>query len=380
MASISDGASEDGLSSRERFLIALRGGQPDCVPQFNFIYSQPLYEKLLGYRPEAYNARDAVKASLLLGMDAVYVRPKSLISVSATPRAESGHHTYTDEWGTTYRVTGASWPGGAPIDHPIRSAEDLLSYTFPDPTRPDRLADIIEALELSQDRLAVVAGFDGPVTTALLLTAWDTFFRALYDAPGFADDLLKLGTEYYSELCRRMIDAGVDAVCLLEDLGFSTGLYMSPTHFFRHVYPLLGDLIQGVKGCGIPVLLHCDGNINSVLADLVDLGIDGYNPVERKSQMDIYALKKAYGNRLCLVGNVDASATLCHGTVQAVRAEVLELLEWVAPGGAFVLSSDSDLRNEMPVENILAMVETGRKCGAYPISLPDVYWAGVEGI
>ena len=360
------------FSSRERFLIALRGGQPDRVPQFNFIYSQPLYEKLLGHHPETYNARDAARASLLLGMDAVYIRSKSLNSDTATPEADSARDTHTDEWGTTYKITGASWPSGAPINYPIQSAKDLCNHTFPDPTHPDRMADIIEAIEISRGRLAVVAGFDGPLTTALLLSAWDTFLPALYDDPGFVDDLLKLGSEYTNELGQRMIDAGVDAVCLLEDLGFSTGLYMSPIHFFRHVYPLLGDLIRGIKGRGIPVLLHCDGNINSILAELVDLGIDGYNPVERKSHMDIFALKKEYGSRLCLVGNVDASGTLCHGTYQDVQAEVLELLERVAPGGAFILSSDSDLRNEMPVDNIMAMIETGRKYGTYPILRPGV--------
>ena len=186
------------------------------------------------------------------------------------------------------------------------------------------------------------------------------------------DDLLKVGAAYYGELGQCMIDAGVDAICLLEDLGFNTGLYMSPAHFYRHVYPLLGDLIQGIKGRGIPVLLHCDGNVNSIFTELVDLGIDGYNPVERKAHMDIFALKERCGNRLCLVGNVDSSDTLCYGTSKDVRAEVLELLGRVAPGGAFILSSDSDLRNEMPVDNILAMIETGRQYGAYPISLPSV--------
>ena len=115
-------------------------------------------------------------------------------------------------------------------------------------------------------------------------------------------------------------------------------------------------------------MLHSDGNLNSILDDVVELGIDGYNPVQRSAHMDIFALKQKYRNRLCLVGNVDSNNTLSLGSPDDVQAETLELLERVAPSGAFILCSDSDLRDEMPVENILAMVKTGKLYGKYPIT------------
>ena len=110
-------------------------------------------------------------------------------------------------------------------------------------------------------------------------------------------------------------------------------------------------------------------DINQILDDLVGIGINGLHPIERKSDMDIVAIRKRYGDRLCLIGNVDSTIALCSGTPEDVRGQVLELLEQVAPAGGFILASDSDLRDDMPIENIQAMFDTGRAYGKYPIAL-----------
>jgi len=355
-------------SSRERFLTALRGGEPDYVPLFDFLDSQPLYEAVLGRRPSAYNACDTVELSLELGMDAVFVPFGGFKGYTAEIQTRDESGVYTDEWGTTYKNTGASWPAAAPIAYPVKGPVDLNRLRVPDPTLPTRLDGIREAHAAGRGDVAIVGGINGPLTVAFTLAGWETFMLALHEAPTFVDDLLLVGAEYYTEACHRMIDAGVDAICVAEDMGFASGLFMSPVQFRRHLFPLVGNLIQLIKGHDVPVLLHCDGNINLILDELVSMGIDGYNPVERKSHMDIFTLKEKYGNRLCLVGNVDSTGTLTSGTPEEVRAEVLELIKRVAPGGAYVLASDSDLRNEMPLANMLAMIETAEAHGRYPVS------------
>jgi hypothetical protein len=88
------------MTRQERFLIVVRGKQPDQVPMFDFLFQQPLYEALIGRRPENYNARDAVACALALDHDAVWLpfggfngfQPKFLDA-----------NTYVDEWCTTYR-------------------------------------------------------------------------------------------------------------------------------------------------------------------------------------------------------------------------------------------------------------------------------------
>jgi uroporphyrinogen decarboxylase len=345
-------------ASKERFMTALRGGEPDFVPIFDFLDSQPLYEHFLGHRPVNYNSTDAVTLSLNLGVDAVFIPYGGFKGYTAEIYKFEDADTYTDEWGTRYKTTGASWPAAAPVAHPIHGREDLQKFIVPDPTLPRRLDGIYEALEVAKGRVAVLGGVNGPLT-------------ALYEDPGFVHDLLQIGADYYREACKRMIDAGVDAILIAEDMGFDTSLLMSPAHFRRFLFPLLGKMIAEISARNIPVLLHCDGNINSIIDDLVELGIRGYNPVERKAHMDIDGLKKHFGNRLTLVGNVDSTGTLCSGTPEQVQAEVMDLIRNIAPGGSYILCSDSDIRNEMPVENVVTMLEIAEQFGRYPIEVPD---------
>ena len=127
------------MTRKERFLTAVRGGQPDRVPMFDFLFQQPLYEELIGHRPGTYNAADAVALALALEHDAVWLpfggfngfQPQFLDA-----------NTYIDEWGTTYRHNDSSWPIDAPIDYPIKSRQDLARYRPPDPTLPGRTSQL----------------------------------------------------------------------------------------------------------------------------------------------------------------------------------------------------------------------------------------------
>jgi len=118
----------------------------------------------------------------------------------------------------------------------------------------------------------------------------------------------------------------------------------------------------------IPWVFHSDGNLTSVLDDLVDLGIAGLHPIEPAS-MDIRGLKRRYGKRLCLIGNVDIN-TLAAGTPAQVEAEVRALLRDVAPAGGYMLSSGNSLTSYCRIENIRAMVGTLQRFGRYPIEVP----------
>ncbi len=114
----------------------------------------------------------------------------------------------------------------------------------------------------------------------------------------------------------------------------------------------------------IPWILHSDGNVTAVLDDLVELGIAGLHPVE-PGAMDIRALKRRFGNRLCLVGNVDVN-TLSAGTPLQVETEVAELVRDVAPGGAYMLSSGNSLAAYCRIENVQAMANAVQRLGKYP--------------
>ena len=105
------------VTHRERLLAALRLEKPDRVPMFDFLFQQPMYEALIGRKPETYNAVDAMECALALEHDGVWLPFGGFSGFEPKMLDEK---TYIDEWGTTYRKDDAAWPIDAPIDYPIK--------------------------------------------------------------------------------------------------------------------------------------------------------------------------------------------------------------------------------------------------------------------
>jgi uroporphyrinogen decarboxylase len=81
--------------------------------------------------------------------------------------------------------------------------------------------------------------------------------------------------------------------------------------------------------------------------------------------MDINELKKKYGRRVCLVGNIDLHYTLTQGTPEEVEAEVKKRIQEVGPGGGYILASSNSIAGYCKPENVLAMHRALLKYGNY---------------
>jgi len=110
--------------------------------------------------------------------------------------------------------------------------------------------------------------------------------------------------------------------------------------------------------------MHSDGNVTRVLPDLIACGLDAFQPVEPKA-MDIVAVKRKYGDRLTLLGNVDVD--LLRGSTEEIRNAVEKLMRDVAPGGGFAIGSANCIPDHVPAENYRALVEASLAFGRYPI-------------
>jgi uroporphyrinogen decarboxylase len=348
------------MKRKERFMAALQRRTPDRVPMFDFLFQQPLYEKLLGTRPEAYNGWDAVRCALALDHDGVWLPFGGFTGLQPKYLAEN---VYQDEWGTTFQKSESSWPIDAPIDYPIKEREQLRGYRPPDPTLPGRDAEIRRAAEMENDDIALLGGVSGPLITAWMLLGYERICYALYDDPGLITDVLKISNEYYKEAARLSVAAGCIGMWISDDFGDSTHELLSLAHFREYILPYLNDLVEYIDGLHVPVLLHSCGHITGYLDDLAQTKIASIHPLQRTAGMDLRAVKEKYGNRFCLIGNIDSSRTLPFGTPVEVAAEVREAIDIAAPGGGYVLASDHSLHDGIPLENILEMFRVGSEYG-----------------
>ncbi len=351
------------MNRKERFLTAVKNQQPDRVPLFDFLFQKPLFQALIGREPDAYNARDAIECALALNHDGIWL---PFGGFNGFQPEYLDDDTYIDEWGTTYKTNFASWPIDAPIDYPIKSADDLKKYVPPDATLPGRTSQLDEARQLETDDIAICGGVTGPFTTCWLLMGYERIAYSLYDNPQMLTDIFKLSNEFNKEAARLSVAAGVDAMWISDDLGDSSRGFMRLPHFREFYLPYLVDLADYVDSLGIPVLLHCCGNWRDYIDDLAQTKISAVHPLQRTAGWDLKWFKEEYGHRFAIIGNIDSSRTLPFGTPEQVAKETREAIDSAAAGGGYVLASDHSLHDGIPIENILEMFKVGVEySGAY---------------
>jgi len=166
-------------------------------------------------------------------------------------------------------------------------------------------------------------------------------------------------------VAKRICQMGFDVFCTTDDFAFKTGLFFSPDIFRELMVPRYRRLMEKVT---IPWILHSDGNIGEAVQMIIDLGAAGIHPNE-KGAMDIRAMKRDHGDRVCLLGNVDLNI-LGMGTPEDADREVRELIRDLGPGGGYMVSSGNSLASYLKPECVLAMSGAVKKYGRYPIDLP----------
>lgn len=185
----------------------------------------------------------------------------------------------------------------------------------------------------------------------------------IYKHPDVVEALIDLNTKYALEVGRWAIDEGADAIQMCVDYGHKLGPWLSPEMFRRFVKPALKKQCDAFKRRGAFAILHSDGNITSILSDVVDAGVNAYQGIDVTAGMSLKWVKQNYGDRICLVGNVDPRV-LEFGKSEDVIAEVERCIREGGDRG-YVLSASANISINTNAENFLLMVDYAKKRGAY---------------
>ncbi|MHA1232346.1 MAG: uroporphyrinogen decarboxylase family protein [Candidatus Helarchaeota archaeon] len=196
----------------------------------------------------------------------------------------------------------------------------------------------------------------------------ENFVRHLYTDKDLIKDVVETITDFTISCFMSYMDAGAKVFVESEDLAYKSGPMMSPKIFDELLVPCYKRLVEAVHSRDGKIILHSDGNLYPILDSIVDCGFDGLHSIEPTAGMDLGVVKKKYGDKLCLLGNIDVGAILTHGTKDDVFKAVKEAIKKGAPGGGYFLSP-SNMINSIKVENLKWMVEAAKKYGQYPINL-----------
>jgi uroporphyrinogen decarboxylase len=306
-----------------------------------------------------------------LGSDARGILDRFPAAVYERNARRAAHSPFVDDWGTgQVEIAPGSWFPGV---HPMKESsaiEAIERFPWPDMDDPTRVAQVAaEATRLRAENRYAVIGTPWllfPLERAFALQGMDTFLLNMALSPDFARALLRK----IASLCQQLMghflrECGdlLDIVKIGDDLGTQDRLLMSPKMYRDVLKPIHADYIRFIKErTRAKVFFHTDGDVFDLVEDFVEIGVDILNPIQTSAgrMSNLAELKRKVAGRLVLCGGVDTHRVLPSGTPEEVRREVRRVIDLLAPGGGYMLASVHTIMDDVPPENVLAMVDEVR--------------------
>lgn len=383
------------MTSRERVQAVLNHEIPDRVPivigvsNATGIKIRPYrgIKKILGIESEEKFLYDWPELGSSLPDERVMQRLQSDVrgildrfpkAVYERNQARPPHSPFIDDWGNGQREIGPdNWYPGI---HPMPGAKtiaDLDAFVWPDMNDPYRTAHVREqALTLHEENqysILATPWLMFPFERAIGLQGMETFLSNMAMEPDFAQELLNR----INKLC--MVNMGhfldqcgdvIDMIKIGDDLGTQENLMISPRMYRKMLKPLHAEMIALIKQkTKAKVFFHTDGDVFNLIEDFIEIGVDVLNPIQTSAgkMANLEELKKQFGKRMVFCGAMDTQKILPHGTTEEVKQEVRRVINTLGQGGGYMLATVHTVMNEVPPENVLAMVDAVEEYGYYPL-------------
>ena len=382
--------SKAGMTPRQRVHTTLSHQEPDSVPlalgggPYGLV--DDLYLRLvkhLGLGAPVAPFRTGHTISYMddrllerLGTDLRYCWPGLLPNSPVTPGRDED--TFLDSYGQVWRRALPSYFTGPGILREAKNMDDLASaLRWPDLSDPRWMRGVAERARLLHEQtdyfvvMRMVASH-GPFQTACDLRGTETFLIDLASRPEFAHTLLARITDTLEGLMRLAMQAGGEYFDMLElpgdDYAGNLNPLISPAMFRTFIQPCLRRLVQVVRehNPSTRIMLHSDGALTKLMPDLLALGVDVIHPLEPLPAMDLAALKEQFGGQVSFLGGIDIAHAM-PGSRQAVVQEARLRIRQLARGGGYILAPSNHLQADVPAENVVALFESARAFGRYPL-------------
>jgi uroporphyrinogen decarboxylase len=365
------------MNSKERVRKALRrDGMPDRVPlQFDLCrsllesfsvkhgipvhYSPSYYEDLM-YRTSGNELRVG------MGSDCVIVGGGLPVGYSH-PQTDDG--CIINEFGMKMRQGPLYMEV---IECPlagVTSVDEVNAFPFPDPLAGGRFDDAKATINTYKDDYFII----GDVELTMFEMAWhlvgmEKFMADLAMREPYIPVLLDKCKAFSIEVGKKLVALGVDGIWTGDDFGAQNGMLISP-RMWRSVFkPRFAEVFSELKAVNPDVLVmyHCDGAVAPILDDLVEIGMDVFNPVQPNvpgHKPD--ALKSRFGDKLAFWGAVDQQVLLPNGTAAEIEADVAAKIEVLGVGGGYMCAPAHIVQADTSPENLETFIAAVKKYGAY---------------
>lgn len=178
--------------------------------------------------------------------------------------------------------------------------------------------------------------------------------------------------QFYLNCLKAEIEAAnglLDGMVIWGDVAYRNNLFFSPDYWRTWFKPWVRAMTELCHEHKLPVIYHGCGNVNSIFNDYIEIGIDAYNPLEAKANMDAVELRRQYGHRIAFCGNSNMQIWETEDQ-ELIRKEVLRKLN-AAKGGGFIFQSDHSVSSHVSGHTYDYIVKLVREFGKYPLRLGE---------
>ncbi|MBM4050157.1 MAG: hypothetical protein FJ279_34105 [Planctomycetes bacterium] len=144
--------------------------------------------------------------------------------------------------------------------------------------------------------------------------------------------------------------------------------FQSPAIFRDLGLGAMKRVTKMAKAAGIPTQVHCCGRERELVKTAAEeTDLSSINPLEvpPMGDCDLAEIKRSFGRKLGLMGNLHTTEVMLKGTPDVVGREARKCMDDAAAGGGFILSTGDQCGRDTPEENIYRLIETARRHGKY---------------
>lgn len=353
--------------SHERVMSALSFQRPDHVPHFDD-YLDKFEEKWKmekQFGKEA-NIDDYYNVDILISIP----KDEGWPSKAGVLKKEGGYVIYRDGWGMVQRQPADAYGElrhgyfGQELEVICQEKTDPEKLKFESPRADYRYERTSAHVKKCSQRYAIFGKVGGPYSRTSRLRGTEQFMVDIAEDPEYARALSEKVTGHLTKVGLEQLKRdhlSSTGIWIFDDIAGNEGLLMSPRSYEKIFYPGLVKMIKAFKEAGAnKVILHSDGNIESILDVLVEAGIDGIHPVEPKAGMNMEKLKKKCSGRLSLIGGMCNALVLPKGSKEEIAEQVEAVVELGKDGG--VILAAHSIGPDIPIENYDWAIEVYKRC------------------
>ncbi len=352
------------MTSHERFTRIFNHQEADRVPMLGAPWGSTLERWVREGMPEGVNFNE------YFGLDEA---PAIFIDIS--PRYPERVVEETDDyiikfdaWGTTSK----NWKHASSTPHFMeRTIKDRASWEAAKARMimtPDRVdwAYLEKNYADWRKRGCWIRAFPwfGYDITHACIVGTETLLIWMAEDPELVIDIFNTELDCSLQLMEMILQRGYtfDLFCWCDDMGYRNGAFFSVDMYREILKPAQKRAIDWAHSKGIKTHLHSCGNINSLVPELLDMGLDALNPLEVKAGMDPLHLKKTYGDKLVLHGGINA---MLWDNLPKIEAEIKRLLPTLKQGGGYIFQEDHSIPDSVSLEGYRHILDVARKLGSY---------------